>query len=160
MKKVLVPVDFSASSEDALQHALQCPCNKTQQLILLHVVDLLDVADLGLIGLVEYEDAVQKELVNDAENKLRDLIARHSDTSLHLDSRVIVDRPWRGIIRTAIDEDAGAIVMGSHGRGALTETLLGSTTEKVVRKAPMTVIVHKPPAIQEKLRRCWQTLGE
>lgn len=50
--------------------------------------------------------------------------------------------------------------MGSHGRGALTETQLGSTTETVVRKAPMTVIVHKPLAIQEKLRRCWQTLGE
>lgn len=160
MKKVLVPVDFSATSEDALQHALQCPCTQTRQLLLLHVVDLLDVADLGLIGLVEYEDRLQQELVNDAENKLRDLIARHSDTSLHLDSRVIVDRPWRGIIRTAIDEDATAIVMGSHGREALTETLLGSTTEKVVRKAPMTVIVHKPQAIQEKLRRYWQTLGE
>jgi len=102
MKKVLVPVDFSACSEDALQHALQCPCNETRQLILLHVVDLFDVADLGLIGLEEYEDRLQQELVNDAENKLRDLIVRHSDTSLHLDSRVIIDRPWHGIIRTAI----------------------------------------------------------
>ena len=160
MKKVLVPVDFSACSEDALQHALQCPCNETRQLILLHVVDLFDVADLGLIGLEEYEDRLQQELVNDAENKLRDLIVRHSDTSLHLDSRVIIDRPWHGIIRTAISEDVAAIVMGSHGRGSLTETLLGSTTEKVVRKAPMTVIVHKPLAVREKLRRHWQTLGE
>lgn len=160
MKKVLVPVDFSAGSEDALEYALQCPCNETRQLILLHVADVLDVADLGLIGLVEYEDRLQQELVNDAEEQLHELIERHSDTALHLDSRVILDRPWRGIIRTAIGEDVAAIVMGSHGRGALTETLLGSTTEKVVRKAPMTVIVHKPPAIQEKLRRCWQTLGE
>lgn len=159
MKKILVPIDFSAGSEDALEHALQCPCNQTRQLILLHVVDPLDVADLGLLGLAEYEERLQTELVSDAEQKMAKLIERHSDTSLHLKPRVIIDRPWRGIIGTAIDEEAAAIVIGSHGRGALTETLLGSTTEKVVRKAPMMVIVHKPPAVQEKLRRCWQTLG-
>lgn len=160
MRRVLVPVDFSTGSEDALRHALQCACKQTRQLILLHVVDPFDVTDLGLLGLVEYEDRLQTELVNDAEKKLSDLVERHSDTHLQLESRVVVDRPWRGIIRTAISEDAAAIVMGSHGRGVLTETLLGSTTEKVVRKAPMTVIVHKPPAIQEKLRHHWQTLGE
>lgn len=160
MQKVLVPIDFSTGSEDALEHALQCPCNQIRVLILLHVVDPLDVADLGLLGLAEYEDRLQTELVRDAENKLADLVRRHSDTPLHLETRVVTDRPWRGIIGTAIDEDVAAIVMGSHGRGALTETLLGSTTEKVVHKAPMTVIVHKPPAVREKLRRCWQTLGE
>lgn len=160
MKKILIPIDFSASSEEAFGHAQRCACKQTRQLILLHVVDLLDVADLGLIGLVEYEDRLQTELVADAEQKLSDLVERHSDTALQLQTMVVVDRPWRGIIHSAINEDVAAIVMGSHGRGALAETLLGSTTEKVVRKAPMTVVVHKPPAVQDKLRRCWQTLGE
>ena len=50
--------------------------------------------------------------------------------------------------------------MESHGRGSLTETLLRSTTEKVIGKALITVIVHKPLAIQERLRHCWQNPGE
>ncbi len=129
MKTVLVPVDLSTGSENALQHALQCARNRTRQLNLLHVIDAIDVPDLGLPGLVEYEDRLQTGL-------------------------------WRGIIPTAISEDAAAMVMGSQRRGALLETLPGSTTEKVVRKAPMTVIVHKPPAVQQRLRRCWQTPGE
>ncbi len=36
------------------------------------------------------------------------------------------------------------------------QLLLGSTAERVVRKAPMTVIAVKPQHIKEKLRHCWQ----
>ena len=126
MKKALVPVVFSTGSENALQHAVQCACNRTRQWILVHMIDPIDVADLGLPGLVEYEDRLQTEL-------------------------------WHGSIPAAFSEDAAAIVMGSPGRGAPSGTLPGSATEKVVRKTPRTVIVNKPPAIQDKLRRRWQT---
>jgi len=48
------------------------------------------------------------------------------------------------IIRFAKEEDIDLIVMSSHGRTGLTHMLLGSTTEKVVRKAPCPVLTVRP----------------
>ncbi len=158
MDKLLVPVDFSATAEEALRYAVDWPCAAGRQVVLLHVVDPVDIAELGLVGLAEYEPRMADELRAEAERRLAGLARRHAREGLALTTRVAVDRPWRGIIRTAIEERVAAIVMGAHGRGALAETLLGATTEKVVRKAPMTVVVHKPRAVRERLLRHWQAL--
>ena len=49
------------------------------------------------------------------------------------------------IIRCAREVKADIIVMGSHGRTGLAQVLLGSVAEKVVRKAPCSVLIIKHP---------------
>ncbi len=56
-------------------------------------------------------------------------------------------KPYAEIIRAAKDTNADLIVMASHGRGRLAELLLGSTTDRVVQKAPCAVLV-----VREKQR--------
>lgn len=53
---------------------------------------------------------------------------------------VAVGRPFAEIIGYARRNDVDLIVMATHGRGAIAHVLLGSTTEKVVRKAPCAVM--------------------
>jgi len=53
---------------------------------------------------------------------------------------VSVGRPFAEIIAYAREHEIDMIVMGTHGRGAIAHMLLGSTTEKVVRKAPCAVL--------------------
>ena len=53
---------------------------------------------------------------------------------------VRMGRPFAAIIDYARTNDICLIVMGTHGRGAIAHMLLGSTTEKVVRKAPCAVM--------------------
>ena len=49
------------------------------------------------------------------------------------------------IVRFAKEKDIDLIIMGTHGRGWLAHVLLGSVTEKVVRKAPCPVLTIKNP---------------
>jgi nucleotide-binding universal stress UspA family protein len=51
----------------------------------------------------------------------------------------------REILAMARDDDASALVMGTHGRGGLARALLGSVTESVVRRAPVPVVIVRVP---------------
>jgi nucleotide-binding universal stress UspA family protein len=50
-----------------------------------------------------------------------------------------------GIVKFAKNENCDLIVMATHGRGAVSHILMGSTAEKVVRKAPCPVLTVKHP---------------
>ncbi|MDR3181908.1 MAG: universal stress protein [Planctomycetaceae bacterium] len=65
------------------------------------------------------------------------------------DITVRTGEPIKQILQFADDVDAGLIVMPSHGRGMLTEMLLGSTTYSVVRKATCPILVLKPTKKKE-----------
>ena len=58
---------------------------------------------------------------------------------------VSMGRPFAEIIAYAREHAVNLIVMGTHGRGAIAHVLLGSTTEKVVRKAPCAVLTVRGP---------------
>ena len=55
-------------------------------------------------------------------------------------THVAYGRPFAEIIAYAREHAIDLIVMGTHGRGAIAHVLLGSTTEKVVRKSPCPVL--------------------
>lgn len=55
-------------------------------------------------------------------------------------TQVAMGRPFAEIVAYATEQKIDLIVMGTHGRGAIAHALLGSTTEKVLRKAPCPVM--------------------
>lgn len=57
-------------------------------------------------------------------------------------TRLVTDpQPWRGILRAAADGRCHAIVIGSHGRGAVGGLLLGSETNRVLAHSKLPVLV-------------------
>ena len=67
----------------------------------------------------------------------------HNDLrgSVQAEFRVVVGEPSREIVRLADEQDAGLIVMSTHGHTGLKRVLSGSVTERVVRRAPCPVLV-------------------
>jgi nucleotide-binding universal stress UspA family protein len=57
---------------------------------------------------------------------------------------VLLGRPYAEIVGYARENEIQLIVMATHGRGGIVHALLGSTTEKVVRKAPCAVLTFRP----------------
>ena len=159
MKRVLVPIDLSEVSEEALRYAVNCPCAETRTLILLHAIDPLDIAGLGLVGMANREEEMRDELQAEAQKRLDELSRKYARDGLNFETRLVFDRPWRAIINVAIEEQADAIVMGSHGRGVIAEQFLGSVAEKVVRKAPTPVTIIRPKTMRKRLIERWRQLG-
>ena len=138
-KKVLVPIDGSAQSDDALEHALEEFGDAA--ITVLHVIDPVDAGysvPVGIPGGSEewYENAKQG---TDALFEEAQAVADEYGVTLATANEL--GNPSRTIVGFSEDEGFDHIVMGSHGRSGVSRILLGSVAETVVRRATMPVTV-------------------
>lgn len=76
-----------------------------------------------------------------ARRKAYDVARKLKAAGIKTNIRIEKGIPFREILRVEKEEDISLIVMGSHGTSNVTEMLLGSVTEKVVRHAEKPVLV-------------------
>ncbi len=161
IKRILCPTDFSESSRHALEQAVHWASWYMAQITVLHVcaapVAALAGADAGpvlpeALCLSDQERArIEEELRLFVEPVLSDsVVPVVRDTA---DGQVVA-----GILNEATSMPADLLVMGTHGRTGFTRMLLGSVTERVLRRAPCPVLTVprrlKPtgtPAVQRVL---------
>ena len=82
----------------------------------------------------------RRKMVDDAQERLRDLVAEESRTWVEIDDAVVVGRAYREILHAAETTPADLIVMGAQGRGGINLALFGSATQQVVRGAMCPVL--------------------
>jgi nucleotide-binding universal stress UspA family protein len=138
--RILVPVDFSEYSKDALQYAADLGRHFNAQLLLVYVVESVGYpADLGS-GQVDIPK-IERELSDRALEELDRLASKYSDEHLKISTLVHTGRPFVEILRAAKEFGIDLIVIATHGHTGVEHMLFGSTAEKVVRKAPCPVLV-------------------
>ena len=136
LNPILVPVDFSEESRQALDYAVALAADTESKIILLHVVQPVYVADPTLTYLPQ-QMAWQEEV----DGKRLQRIAAKSIPKQLFDRAIIrLGVPHHEITRAAKRMKAGLIVIATHGRTGLRHVLMGSTTERVVRHAPCPVL--------------------
>ena len=144
MRSILCPVDFSEPSRDALRWAGILARHMKARLTVLGVVEPL----LAEAAQVRFG----RDLVRETEPELRAFAAAtwSQETAAALDARfaVQVGPVAEGILRTAVKESADLIVIGTHGLGGVRKWLLGSTTERVLRRARTPVFTVPPSATE------------
>ena len=134
-RRILIATDFGRSSERALELAARMAKAYGATLTLLHVVDdytplySADAIYVNALGpsLDELERASRKQL-EEAACQLSELVP---DPSIV----VLRGKPWVEITGEAAKGQYDLLVVGTHGRGAISRWLLGSVAEKVVRAA-------------------------
>ena len=98
------------------------------------------VAGAGMVDqLLEEETKAHREVVAKAEKLLR-------DKGLQTEARVLTGDPRDVLVRTARDEGADLVVVGSHGRSGIAKFILGSVAAHVMTHAPCSVVVVKAKA--------------
>ncbi len=139
-RTILVATDFSDASGLALAYARDLARRCGSALHLLHVVTDADVSPgtEALWGFSETE--VQHRWVDEAKAKLADLCPADEGTALPVHTTVEIGLPADGILRYAGEHPIDLIVMGTRGRGAVQQLLLGSVAADVVRRAPCPVL--------------------
>ncbi len=145
-KTILVATDFSDASGLALTYARELARQFASTLHLLHVVADADVSPgtEALWGFSETE--VQRGWVDEATAKLEGLCPADERTAFAVRTAVEVGPPADGVVRYAGDHRVDLIVMGTRGRGAVEQLLLGSVAAEVVRRAPCPVLTVRDPA--------------
>jgi nucleotide-binding universal stress UspA family protein len=140
LKTILVPTDFSEASQAALDYAKALAAPFGASLHLVHVMeDLLAhawAAEVYVASMPNLRDEIEKE----ARERLSAMLAPGEHQQFASVAALLTGNPFLEIIRYAKTQQVDLIVIGTHGRGAIAHMLLGSVTEKVVRKSPCPVL--------------------
>lgn len=135
-QRILVPIDFSETSDSAVQHGLELARTFHCALILLHVGDKA-AADVE----TEFPLGLDGSMLDAHRERLLKVLTPAEQAQMHPEFVVASGSPAAEIVRCAAEREVDLIVMGTHGRSGVGHVLLGSVAEKVVRTAPCPVLV-------------------
>jgi len=137
--RILVPMDFSASSDAALECARTVAARFGASLHLLHVADAPRRATCAHGVFVPEVEGLREAIIDNSVDRLRDRL-QPSDIGAGATAEAWTGAVAPAIVDYAATRRADLIVMGTHGRGRVSHPLLGSVTERVVRTAPCPVL--------------------
>ena len=144
IKKILVPIDFSDYSKNALKYAAQFAKQFNAKIYLIYVVEpMIYPADFSM-GQVAIP-STDIDLHSRAEEELKKLSKEIIGGSLQVEILIKTGKPFVEIIEAASSNDVDLIIIATHGHTGVEHLLFGSTAEKVVRKAPCPVLTLREP---------------
>jgi nucleotide-binding universal stress UspA family protein len=146
LKRVLVATDFGEAAAVALNYGRELARRFGASLEVLHVCDNAIGRGFGVDGFTVDFSNLQREIETAARKELDALLDEKDEATLQAQTVSVVSAtPALAIVEHARRSKADLILMGTHGRGAVAQLLMGSVAERVVRLAPCPVLtVHHP----------------
>ncbi len=143
MKKILVPVDFSECSENALKVAAKLANEYDAEIIALH---MMGMSDAVLTNTQTKEMLEGIYYIKLAQKRFKEFLNKDYLKGLSISDTVYNSTDFSEVNPFATEHNADLIIMGSHGSSGLSEVFVGSNTEKVVRHSEIPVLVVKKDA--------------
>ena len=140
---ILCAVDLTETSEMTLGYALALAQKADVPLTVVHVVEGITeasapvpygVSQHGLHRETEARDCLRRAVPSAAGSRVEEV--------------VVTGRPYREILRLAVERGTGLIVVGTHGPDPIDRMFFGSTADHVVRGAPCPVLTVRPSPTQ------------
>ena len=147
IKRILVPLDFSANSARALDYAHGLAQQFGAALHLVHVCEVPTIATPAMDAYAIAYRGWGQQLGEEAEKELNRVTAALGDVKVT--TEVLFGSPASAIVESAGTNGADLIVMGTHGHGAVMHVLMGNVAERVVRTAPCPVLTVREPRAKE-----------
>jgi len=138
IRKILVAVDFTDTSDHALDYALDFARKLDAQVTALHIYELpiYGFPDGALLTTADMASRISSS----AQTGLDAVIKARAGRGVMLEGMLRQGTPWEEINSVANEIDADLIVIGTHGRRGLSRVLLGSVAESVIRTATRPVL--------------------
>jgi len=152
IRKILYATDLSKNSAYAFRYAVNSARMHDASIHILHVVDnrpLLEAHLLFYTGptrMAEIHQEASEELVTKIEARLRDFARRElkgDPESLKrvASIQVVFGDPTEKILEITTTMQCDIVVMGSHGKGIISHSFLGSVAEKVLHRIDIPVYI-------------------
>jgi universal stress protein A len=139
LKKILVPLDFSAHSRKALNYAVKLAEQFGSEVTIANVVAPVIYAEgMVLPAAMENLDRVSEDHARAELDKVAAEVRSHN---VACDTHVLLGHPSDEIVNFAKKHETDLLLITTHGRTGLQHFLLGSTAERILRHAPCPVMV-------------------
>ena len=146
IKKILVPLDFSALSLNALYHAERIAGPSGASITLLHVVTPI-VGAVGTSGMMAVAMRMERQLQTESTKRLQKIAqVAMKRSAVEIETKVVLGPVGSMIRKSAERTGANIIIMGTHGASGFFENMLGSNTYHVTTLSDLPVMcVHRRP---------------
>ena len=153
IKKILFATDLSKNSAYAFYYAVHMAKRDEAKIVILHAVEPLPHM---LVSFEDFKQKVAKDRWEDTVKKFKERIedisvkvdARTGVSSVDLISNILIrlGHPVEEILKAADEEGCDVIVLGTHGKGFLKQTFLGSVSNSVLLRSQKPVFVVPLPS--------------
>jgi nucleotide-binding universal stress UspA family protein len=160
IKKILYATDLSKNSSFAFLYATDMARRHDAKIVILHAIEPIPAYAAAYTGITdELKRKQQEEIVEEIKTRLGDFCrkaeAQIGPPCVELVSKILVPRghPPEEILNAADKEGCDVIVVGTHGKGFLAHTFLGSVSSAVLNRTQKPVFIIPLPS--EKTTLDW-----
>ena len=167
IKNILYTTDLSKNSAYAFRYAINSAQKHDAQIHILHVIETTSPSTERLLETVLSHDKIEKvrqetkeSLIRQIENRLTEFAKRDlkddPDTLKRVATIMVrIGDPAEEILKKAEETNCDIVIMGTHGKGLIEHTFLGSVSEKVLHRISKPVYIIPLPKGETDI-----TLGE
>jgi nucleotide-binding universal stress UspA family protein len=145
IKRIIVAIDFSVYSVKILEYAAEIAWRTSSEIIAVSVINKRYIKSVEKIYNREHPGAFsQTKYISDEKSRrakrleklVQEYVPQKVPTRIHIRNGI----PFEEIIKVAEETDADLIIIAPQGKTNLPEYLFGSTSEKIFRHSPVTVL--------------------
>lgn len=148
-ERILVPIDFSDNSREALKLAVTLAADPEDRITLLHVVEADSWLHRGNAVMMTMSRS-DEELKYEAEIRLQRWAAQEAGPDIKVETVVRTGKVHREILHVAESRDSDVIVLATQPKSWIKRTVLGSVSRQLQRKAPCAVICIRPATVTSR----------
>ena len=149
IKKILYTTDLSENSAYVLRYAIDAAKKHDAKIIILHVLDMMPA--IAKVDITEdKQDKIFKEKITNTMDRIQKRLKVFCEKELkddpecteRVESIEVCDGfPAEVILSRADKENCDVIIMGTHAKGIIANTFLGSTAKRVLRRTRKPVFI-------------------
>jgi len=141
LKKILYPTDFSEYADHARMYVTEMAKVFDAKVVLMHTIQAPSHYEVAY----NYELALNPEEIGEkrqkaADKKLNEIAQLIREEGVEVETLISLGSAFVDIVSTARKQEVDLIILSTHGWGFVKHVLMGSTAERVVRKAPCPVL--------------------
>lgn len=141
IEKILYPTDFSEYADHARSYVTEMAKAFNSKVIVMHTIQAPSHYEVAY----NYELALNPEEIGEkrqkaADAKIAEIAEKIRAEGVEVETLITLGSAFVDIVSTARKNEIDLIIISTHGWGFIKHVLMGSTAERVVRKAPCPVL--------------------
>lgn len=148
IKTIMVAVDFSDHASSAADYAAKLASDVNANVLLVNILNQRDVDAMNMVAVRVPKYPVKQyieEQLEDRHDRLKEIESRPGFSGLNVRRIVKTGVPYDALLKVIKDEKPDLLIMGTLGRSAMMDAIVGSCARKMFRHCPIPLLSIREP---------------